>query len=469
MTHLRQKTAPIREKRVGSIGAFSGKLSALLREAESGDIPQRVRTFAQDVPSDLQYALDLLGTLDGVSLVVHGPAGCASALNRSDAAVRKWAVTNVSERDSILGGDQKLRRAIEEVHAAHSPRAILVVATPVVSINNDDIESVTEELKDELGIPVIPVYADGFRSKLGTTGYDVVAHALIKHLVPKRPRLREERVNLLAVAESAANVESLRGLLDELALHSQSFPRYASVAETAWIGEAGVSVSVDPDDADYVGHQLEQSRGVPYLKLPTPLGIAATSAWIEAVGEATGRAEQARLLAIRHSQHLAGLLAGTAGLKGVRTFVNLPVASAIAFSRLAQEIGLTIVGFKVSHVAPRHAGHLRALLDEHGDLPVLVGDGQVFEEANVLRDLKPELYVGSGNAAVHALLEGIPVLDLAHVPSLGYAGVEAIVERLQRTLGNTGFLRFLAEGDSSAYLSGWLGKSAHWFIKHEVK
>ena len=78
MSTIRQRTAVIREKRTGSIAAYAGTARALANEAVHGGLVQRVRTYTQDVASDLQRAFDLLRSIDGLALVVHGPAGCAA-------------------------------------------------------------------------------------------------------------------------------------------------------------------------------------------------------------------------------------------------------------------------------------------------------------------------------------------------------------------------------------------------------
>ncbi|WP_295458614.1 nitrogenase component 1 [uncultured Thiodictyon sp.] len=467
---MRGKTAPIREKRLGAIGAYSGSLSGLLQEVLRGELKQRVRTFAQDGPSDLQVALELLGTIADAAIVVHGPAGCAASLRGGDAGgAGRWLVTGINERESILGAETKLRQAIVQAHRAWSPAAIFVVATPVVAINNDDIETAVIDAREELGIPIVPVYTDGFRSKVAATGYDVSVHALIKHVAPSRPRPRGEHINLLAVAESRHNVDALRGLLAELGLDAQVFPRYGRISEAPQLAEARLSVAIDAGTAGYAGELLEELYDIPFLRLPPPVGIPATARWLDAIAAATGRDAQCPDLIARHTERVAELVQAAGALQRAPLFINLPAGSAFAVAQLAHALDLRVTGCKFSEIGDGDAPALATLLADHGDLPVLVGNGQVFEEANLLGTLKPALYVGSGNRAVHALRLGIPVFDLARRPTLGYAGVESILTGLARTLGKPALAHFLADGGGTddAYTASWLGKSTHWHVKHE--
>ena len=85
------RTPPVREKRRGAIAAYSGTVGALLREAGSGGLAQRVRTYAEDHASDLQRAIALLRGIEGLGIVVHGPACRARTVRRSRrTSVNRW-------------------------------------------------------------------------------------------------------------------------------------------------------------------------------------------------------------------------------------------------------------------------------------------------------------------------------------------------------------------------------------------
>jgi nitrogenase molybdenum-iron protein alpha/beta subunit len=463
-----QRTAPIREKRAGSIAAFSGPVEALARDAAAGPLAQRVRTFSQDTPNDLHRALSLLRSIEGLGIVVDGPAGCAASL-LADGAPAPWVVTGLDQRDSIMGGDAKLQDAIRGLFATRSPRAIAVVATPVVAINNDDVLSSAVALRDELGIPVFPVFADGFRSKVAATGHDVAVHAVASHLLPGRQGSAGDHVALLAIAEGGEELAGLRELLSEVGIESVLFPRAARLSELARVASSRLSISVDPDEAEYAGETLRRLRGVPFLAPPPPIGFAGTTRWLMAIAEATDRTQHAAAVTARGVRGLAAARERIAPRAGARVFVNLPAQQAFGLAGLLDELGLALAGVGLTSASARHASQLAELAMAHPGLPVLVGEGQAFEEVNLLGSIKPDLYVGCGSAAVHALRLGIPVLDLQRVPVLGYGGAERFAAAVSRRLAQPAFARFLAGDGDATYHQSWLGKSTHWFIKHEVK
>lgn len=469
MASVRQKTAPVREKRLGAIGAWSGTLDAFRKEAALGDLEPRIRTFAQDLPSDVEHALGLLRTIDGLAIVVHGPAGCAASLHGATAASTPWVVTNLTERDSIMGSDAKLRKAIQDIHRTYVPKAIAVVATPVVAINNDDIDSVTEELKDELSIPVIAVYTDGFRSRIGSTGEDVAVHSLVKHLLPLRRRSEGAHVNLLTVTENRSDLDHIRSLLSDLGIESQPFPRHLSVASAQKVSEGKVSIALDPDSGEYAGAALEDLYGIPFVKAPSPLGIEATGAWLRALGVALERPAEIAALIARETARLEPVLHAAKSFEGTRVFVNLLPSQALAFGAIARELGLVVAGIKAPWAASTHAALLDELHARAPETPFLVGEGQPFEEANLLARIQPDLYITAGSPPVHALRAGLAVVDLEGASLLGFAGVERLAREIERVLANRSLARFLAEADNQPYDPAWLKKSVHWYIKQEVK
>ena len=463
---LRQRTAPIREKRSAAVAGFCGTLDTWRVEADSGPVVQRVRTFTQDHASDLQCALDLLGSVRGLALVVHGPAGCASALHTLGVP---WVVTAIDQRDSIMGADGKLRRALRELHAAHAPQAVAVVATPVVAINNDDIETVAAELRDELELPIVPVFCDGFRSKVAATGHDVVVHALLKHLVTQRPRARLPHVNLLSATASAQDLSGLQLLLKEIGVATLTFPRLAALDELEQVASASLSVGLDADDSNYAGLALQERHGVPFLELAPPVGSAGTTRWLAAVGEATGHAAQAALVTSCHAHRLQRSSEALAPFAGARVFVNLPLAQAVAMVELLSELDLQTVGLKWPSLSGSEHIALRALAQLTPQLPLLVGQGQAFEESNLLRRLAPDLYVGSGESCAHVQRLGIPTLNLQRLPWHGYSGAERVAGAIERQLRNPALSRFLGQGVERDYTPGWLKRSTHWYLKQEVK
>ncbi|MDR1810008.1 MAG: nitrogenase component 1 [Prevotella sp.] len=455
----RQKTAIIREKRLQAISAYYGTPDALLAEYADGQLLQRVRTFSQDTVSDILYALNTISTLKNVSVIVHGAAGCA---------VPRYTVTNLNERDSIMGGDAKLREAIRQVHKIENPQLVFVISTPVVAINNDDIESVAEELKDELGIPIVPVYTDGFRSKTGITGCDALIHAVIKHVLPLKQEEKQDFANLIALSEKDEDIQEIVRLLKQAGITANLFPRHSSVEHIRQLTKAAFSVAANPDEGNYAASVLEDSYDIPFIRTSIPVGIANTEAWITRIGCFTGQRQQAGELIRAEKENLNAWIEKHPSAKQ-KVALDMPPALAFGVADLLNELGHEVIGLKLSFMDISHIPQIEKIRERTPDFHLLIGDGQLFEEENRMKKLRCGLYIGNGGDYSAAIRNGIPAINLENVPVFGFKGVLNLAKKINRTLSNPSFVRSLAQTNAQPYTDAWLRKSPNWYIKQEVK
>ena len=156
-----QRTIPTREKRTAALSNYHGALGQLISDTE-GEIEQRLRTFSQAGNDEILYALAILATIRGASVVVHGSAGCSGAWKYFNwIQTAPIYTTGLNERNTILGGDDELRKAVR-LALRHGAAAVFIVGTPVTAISNDDVSSVILEISEETDVPVLFINTDGF-------------------------------------------------------------------------------------------------------------------------------------------------------------------------------------------------------------------------------------------------------------------------------------------------------------------
>jgi nitrogenase molybdenum-iron protein alpha chain len=472
MNLLKSKTAVIRENRLQTLSAYSGLPDALLSEFAESRLAQRVRTFSQDTFSDMQYALNAITSIKNAATVVHGAAGCGVSrltFRPTSELNGRWLITNLNERDSIMGGDAKLRKAIRQAHQLYRPEIIFILTTPVVAINNDDVESVVSELKDEMGVAIVPVYTDGFRSKSGVMGYDTLFHAIVKHLLPaQKPDKISGLVNLLSVSENAENIKEISSILHNIGLRVNLFPQQASLENIKRLPLAEWSIAVNSDESGLAGALLEKCFDIPFLDAGVPAGFAQTEAWINRIAESTGRSEPASRF-IRSEKDKWNAVRDTLSCPKQNVFVNLPPLLAFAVSEMLEELGHEIAGLKLPYLDIAHIARIEKIKLDKPDFSFCVGDGQVFEEENVLQKLRPGLYIGQGGDYAAAIRNGIPAIDVESLLTVGFKGVVHIAKKIKRTVANSSFTNLLAEVEARTYSDGWSKKNANWYIKKEVK
>ncbi|MDR2259401.1 MAG: nitrogenase component 1 [Azoarcus sp.] len=455
------KSAPTREKRSGTISHYHGTLSSLIGDTAGEEIPQRVRTFTQAARDDILSAFAVLRGIRDTAIVVHGAAGCAAAsIALAEAHGARWYSVNLSERDSILGGEAPLRETILRA-IGEGAAAVFVVGTPVVAINNDDVSAVLQELSDETSVPILHVNTDGFRSKSPLTGCDIAFHALLR--LAEEPGGGKERgdfLNLLAVNENARNLAAVAAMLEALGVAWNFLPRFSSPAHIRKAGRARATVSLNRDESEYFGLGLEAAFDVPYPQLPAPIGLEATRRFIAGLGGIFDAADAADIYARQQEDALRDVLAARP-LAGKRVFLQVDVAQVEGFGALVRDLGGEVAGVALGSVDLNNRAHL-ARLEAAGEIPALVAVGQPFEVANVLARTGADYYVGPEQVAFAARFGARPV-SLHDALYYGFEGIRAFAGALSRPV--PGFRERVRE----VYSENWLKKNGAWHVKREVR
>lgn len=451
---------PIAETSRLAVAGYLGEAASLLREYRAGVVPQRIRTFSQTAPDDLVAALQLLALVPDAAIVIHGPAGCGSALRYLAPGHTAWYVSNVGELDTVMGGDDKLKEAIL-LADRQRPATVFVVATPSVSVNNDDIAGALEELRPEVAARLVPVYATGFRSKVAATGWDLAWQALFADYRPSLGAAGGGEVLIPALAPREA-LTGVVELLDSLELKTVVVPA-AALPERAPL----CTVGLDPDLGDLPGLILAERLGSPQVRPPYPAGIAGTGSWLAAVGEAAGLSERARAL---HEARAAELddLVRERPLAGRRVALALPPAQAFAVATLVRELGGELALITVTHLDLLHVEALEGVVAEQPELVLHVADGQHFELASLLNKSKPDLFVSTLGHPVVAARLGIPGFSVRPEQLLGYRGVRLFARLAGLALSNPAFSSYLAQNCPLPYREAWYRRSQDWHIKLEV-
>lgn len=470
MNLLKSRTPRAREKRIDTLNAWLGPAVSTFDQFTAKEPEQRIRTFSQSAQDDLIYALRLLGGVRNSVTIVHAPRGCAAASlwRQLQKGGGRWVVTNLDQRDTIMGADRKLRQAGTSAYRRYRPEVLFIVAGPVAAINNDDIQAVVDELRDELEVPIVPVFTSGFASRSAVSGYDIALHAIMKHLVGSGGEIaHNEAVNLLSVAEGVADrLEAVR-LLASLGIELNVLPDAAGVENFRQAAGARLSLTLDEDSANYLGIVLEEEYDVPTIDQPRPIGVRATGNWLVAAGEALGVESAARVLHERESERVRQAL-GDFTLEGRRVYLSLAPSTAFAVAELVEEFGGELAGLTVSHLGRLQTPHLELLSSRYPALQIHVADGQPFEELNIVRRIAPDLYIGDGAHLGQLSKLGIPVVSLENSPFLGYEGVLSVARRISAALRNRAFVETLAV-TGTPYREEWLKRSPNWHIKKEVK
>ncbi|MDR0390828.1 MAG: hypothetical protein LBH59_02900 [Planctomycetaceae bacterium] len=479
-------TCEIREQRLGMIIGWHGNA------AELSDISKRSRgcgregrrqcelcelksPFTQTSVCSEQMVEYLAGNVRNAVLIEHAPIGCgagqveSNSMYRNGLTLRNLPVesvqiicTNLDESDMIFGAIHKLEQSIEDAWERYQPEAIFVSSSCATGIIADDIEGVASKYEKSLGIPVVPIHCEGFRSKHWSSGFDAVQHGIVRQIVNKNPKKQEDLVNIISLWGSDVFTPILR----ELDLRVNYVVNMASVKELSQLSEAAATAGFCYTLSSYMAAVLEQEFGVPQVKAPQPYGFAGTDAWIRELARVTNREEKAEAYIKKEHERVAPRLKELRDkLRGVKGYVATGSAYAHGLISVLRELEVDVNGSWVFHHDPVYdSGDSRQdtlgqMVENYGDVPSLnVSNRQPYQFYALLKRIKPEfILIRHNGLAPLASRLGIPSAPLGdeHV-SVGYQGMINIGEIILDILAHRKFHDDLKEHANLPYTSWWL-------------
>lgn len=498
MSYFEQKEPPKREDRLQACIAYGGTICDMAGKARGCCLNEGERAFTQGSICLLLPALAMMNSLPDSVVLLHGAIGCGSCSHSQNANARSgggqrrgqvkdavWLSIALNETDIINGGEGKLEQAIREADRRYRPAAILVVASCVPGIIGDDIDGVVERVQPLVSARVVPVHCEGFKTKIWATAYDAVYHAIGRNLLEEPEEylpvipdeldelrenyIRSRTVNLMNVSSMGRVDElELERLLRALGLEVNIFPVFAHPEEMYRVTQAALSVSTCPTHDDYFLNYLKEKYGIPYIIRHMPIGIENTSNWIRDVASFFNLEKQAEKLIAQDVRELETALEEfRPAFAGKRVFVNAGEFRALATAELLAELGFKVVAIRSFHhdqFAEPEYEKLAALGGE--DFLFNVANAQPFEEANLLKRTRPDLFLGHwcGNATAAKL--GIPthVIYNTGLSYVGYQGVYELARRLYRQLKNPSFNKNISKYLRLPYQNRWYQADPYKYI-----
>jgi nitrogenase molybdenum-iron protein alpha chain len=485
------KTAVVesREQRLGTIIGWDGKASDLADEsgyargdcnAKCGQKARRVcelrSPFTQGSVCSEQMVECQAGNVRGAVLIQHSPIGCGTgqviynSIYRNGLAMRGLPVenlhlisTNLHEKDMVFGGVAKLEQSIRDAWERHHPRAIFIATSCATGIIGDDVESVASALEEELGIPVIPLHCEGFKSKHWSTGFDATQHGILRQIVRKNPvKKQPDLVNVINLWGG----DVFTPMLAELGLRVNYVVDLATVEELEQLSEAAATVTFCYTLGSYMGAALEQEFGVPEVKAPLPYGFAGTDAWLREIARVTNREGEAEAYIARERERVQPRLEELRKLlKGKKGYISTGSAYAHGLIGILRELGVEVEGSLVFHHDPVYDSQdprqdtLAHLIDTYGDVPQFtVGNRQQYQFFALLERVKPDFIIIRHNGlAPLASRMGIPAIPLGdeHI-AVGYQGIVNLGESILDVLAHKKYHEDIAKHVRLPYKKWWL-------------
>lgn len=493
LVNLEDNTCPNREKRIGSIKAYHGTVSQLLKEHEKGGLEWRNRAFQQASWCVFSQAAGrMISVRDGV-LLIHAPIGCSVSLNGyreiykniPQQAIGQGDIdlhvvsTNLTEKDIVYGGEEKLKESIREVDKRYKPRSIFVMTSCASGVMGDDIEGAVKAVQPEIKGTIVPIRCEGFRSQISQTAFDAVWHAIVKYLVKEPKTKQKDLINLVApFSVTWADRQEIRRLLGKMGLQVNIVPDFSTTEQFETLSEAVVSVTTCTSYGEYLLKALKEKYDIPYIENPLPLGIANTEAWLRKIAEYTGKEKEAEELI---KEELSIVMPQVEALKKefkgkkAKIMISGGQARMTFVPKFAAELGMEITTVNTLEINDILIDELKDVHDEIGvDYEVHASDMQPFEQSHILTRSKPELATVCPMAGLHKREASAVRLHSWRTDwtpfgnQMGFRGVVNYGYVMQRSFNNPSICKTLTDHTKKPYKKWWYSqKDPMYYLKKE--
>jgi nitrogenase molybdenum-iron protein beta chain len=234
--------------------------------------------------------------------------------------------TNMLEREVIFGGEKKLIDEIDGALEIMDADAFFILTGCTAGIIGDDVVSVAKRYQAK-GAPVYGVNSAGFLGE-SYRGYEIAFQALLDNIVDPAPAARKsDLVNVLGIMPYhdpywEGNFEEIVRLLNKIGLTANTFFSHEQGIEAVrQSSQAALNIVLNPWLLKGASGEYEKRFGIPTLRwCGAPLGATDTTAFLRAVGKATGREKAAEAVIDEEERYLYRYLETGIGLQSWRRF-----------------------------------------------------------------------------------------------------------------------------------------------------
>lgn len=480
--NLENSNVATRENRIGSITGYIGSLSDLANQSNCGTLKGCSRCFSQSSTCLSSCALGQLSAIRDVAIIHHGPAGCsvasAGAYYLDKVMAKKRGVTNntvyvgtdMNEKDTIFGSAESLRKIILEVNDRYHPKAIFVTSSCATGIIGEDIDSVVDDVRAEVEVPIVAVHCEGFKSRIWATGFDISDHAVLSSIV-KPPKEKRNTINFKNFYESA------RPEIIEIFKHFDLEPIFlycnSTVEELEHISESLATTCICGTLGNYLGNGLEEKYGVPYIRTINPLGIAGFETWLREIGKVTDRSDKVeKYIQEQRAIYLPQIAEIKKELKGLKAVLGMGPGYTFEVSRVLNELGIEVVWALAWHYDKKYENgdvppSMEYLLENDVDFEASVADQQNYEVMNILNKYQPDLYLSRHpGSTVWAIKNGTPAVYVADEYMIfGYKHTLEFAQSVLDSIHNRSFEKNLARRVKLPYTDWWYEQNVDRFLE----
>ena len=460
----------IRERRLSSVLSAHGTLDDIVTKSGCKSLCTSCNDYEQCGTCAQENAMTITMWVRDAALISHAPIGCSldsivyegnATVELKDQERQVWYVaSNIQERDTIYGASKKLNTAIDTAYERYKPRVIFILASCVTGIIGEDLESSAENKEAEYGIPIVPIYCEGFKSRMWSSGFDAGYHGILRKLIKKPEKKQKDLVNIF----NFIGEDRLKELLAKAGIRTKYGTPFATLEDLQELAEASCSATFCETLSSYATAALEESYGVNQVKNPPPYGIKWTDDWLREIGTYTGKEQEIEeVIKSEHERIQPELEELRAKLKGKKVYVMTGDTFAFQMANVVGDLGMEVVGISPLHHDQNSDGEgvITSLEKLNKDKPgidnVNVCSKQPYQAIKLIRKADPDSVIcrHAGIAAI-ATKMGISILPEGNKDdSIAYEGVLKLGHRALVALKTQKLVKHIGDHVKFPYTDWW--------------
>jgi len=379
-----------------------------------------------------------------VAHLVHGPIACEgnswdnrSAKSSGPSLYRTGFTTDINENDVIMGGEQRLYKAIKEIIQKYDPPAVFVYQTCVPALVGDDIEVVCKEATKKLNKPVVPVNAPGFVGGKNL-GNKLAAEALLDHVIGTlEPEVTTPYdINIIGEYNLSGELWQVKPLLKRLGIRILAcISGDARYREIAWSHRAKAAMMVCSKAMINIARKMEERYGIPFFE-GSFYGISDMSDSLRNIsrllverGADPELIEKTEMLISEEEKRAwTRLEPYKERLKGKRVLLITGGVKSWSVVSALQEIGMEVIGTSVKKSTKEDKERIKELMGEDAHMIDSITPREMYSK---LKEAQADILMAGGRSQFVALKAKVPFLDINQERHHAYAGYEGMVELVE--------------------------------------
>ncbi|MDE4542122.1 nitrogenase component 1 [Thermoanaerobacterium sp. R66] len=243
-------------------------------------------------------------------VLLHGSQGCATYMRRHIAEHYHEPIdvasSSLNEKGTVYGGEKNLIKALDNVIKVYNPNCIGILTTCLAETIGEDIDRIKSEYKASrnISIPIITSPTPGYGGT-HSEGFVKTSYRIVEELSTDKEK--HDRINVIVPNISTADLREIKRLLELMKIPYILFPDYSDTLDSPFnfpykkIPDGGTKISdiismggsiatieIGINYEETPGKYLQDRFNVPLYKVPIPIGLRNTDAFLKLLNEITG-------------------------------------------------------------------------------------------------------------------------------------------------------------------------------------